>query len=109
LALKVLRNMPNLIEKVVLVSPAIEFRSIKSRIFMPVLSYLPNFISKYLGSIPKSYVSAEHSKNDLRYTVNLLCILSQLRREIIRSEINFKGPSLLIQSSFDHHINPYSL
>lgn len=109
LALKSLQKSRHLISKMVLISPSIEFRNLGTRTLLPLFGYIPGIISRHLGSILKSTVSVGNYNASSAYTVNSVSILSKLRREVLRSAENVDVPCLLIQSSYDHHINPYSL
>ncbi len=109
LALRALKESKNLITKLVLVSPPVEFRNFGTRVILPLLGYIPESIARHLGSIAKTRVSDGGYDASSAYSINLLTILSKLRREVLNQEIDFKGRTLLIQSTFDHHINPYSL
>lgn len=109
LALMALKESGNLISKMVLISPPVEFRNFGTRVMLPLLGYIPESIARHLGSIAKTRVSDGGYDASSVYSINLLTIMSKIRREVLNQEIDFNGPSLLIQSTFDHHINPYSL
>ncbi len=109
LALTCLKKHSMLIEKIVVVSPPIEFRTSLGRNVLPLLAYLPDRIAKALGSIPKSRASDGFYEEGSYYTINSLSILAKLRKMILNMDMRFPTPSLLIQSSYDHHMNPHSL
>lgn len=109
LGLMVLKRHPALVNKLVLISPPVEFRNISTRIILPFLKYVPGLLARHLGSIPKYMVSSFNKNEGSSYSLNSLSVFSKLRSEVLDTKLYPSGESLLIQSSFDHHINPYSL
>jgi esterase/lipase len=109
LALTVLKRHPHLVESIILISPPMEFRNLGTRVILPLLKYIPASIAKYLGSLPKHITTRKQVVKDSYYTLNELVVFSKLRDSVLQTKLHFPRPSLLIQSSFDHHINPYSL
>ena len=87
----------------------VEFRNIATRIVLPFLKYVPGLLARHLGSIPKYMVSSFNKNEGSSYSFNSLSVFSKLRSEALDTKLYHNGESLLIQSSFDHHINPYSL
>lgn len=109
LVLRALMRQANIINKAVLVSPPIEFRNWGTRVLLPLFRFIPGFITRHLGTIRKSSVSNGGYDASSTYSFNTLSIMSKLRREVLSGKYSYSSPSLLIQSSYDHHINPYSL
>jgi esterase/lipase len=91
---------------IVLLSPSMKLRSKNQELCLSLLSYMPDFILNYLGTVKKKLRKADAlAIKDNRLTVHSLgasARLFQIRRKVTKVMKNIICPVLLVQDPNDH-------
>lgn len=108
LSLVVAEEHPNEIDKIVLCSPPFLLRSKKQECILNLLSYLPNFLLNFLGTVPKKpreHVKFIRERHDYReHSMGAAARLIAIRRRVLKNLHSLKSPVLLLYDPLDHHV-----
>jgi len=108
LALKIAITYPHLVKGLILFSPSIKLRNKNHDALISLISFLPSFVTKNLGTIKKSKISSAHSNSKEEYSLNVLKHLGLFRRQVLNNISQITAPIYVIQSINDYHLAPTS-
>ncbi len=105
LAIHLASQFPKDIQGLILLSPAVKLRKKLHNIFNMIVSFIPFFVTKRLGTLKKKWVTKKHQDEESGYPITFIKHLGALQRSTKHSLQTLHTEITVIQNREDYHLS----